>query len=113
MLLPAAIKTEGRPLASEASSASAEEDSAWQLSHAQHERFFPTLASTPVTMLNPIQNTIIPPIRLRMRIERRRGGAREESFENGNLSLPRNPPQADFFLKPPGMLVTASGTRAR
>jgi hypothetical protein len=111
MLLPA-IKREGRLLASEAFSPSAE-DSVSQLSHAQHERFFPTLASTPVTMTNPIMNMITPPIRLRMRIERRRGGGREESFENGKLNLPRNPPQADFFFKPPGMLVTAPGTRAR
>jgi len=111
MLLPA-IKREGRLLASEAFSPSAE-DSVSQLSHAQHERFFPTLASTPVTMANPRTNMITPPIRLRIRIERRRDGPREESLENGNRNLTRNLPHADLFLKPPGMLVTAPGTRAR
>jgi hypothetical protein len=64
-------------------------------------------------MANPATNMITPPMRLRMSRVRRQLAGREASFENGNFNLSKNLPEADFFLKPPGMLVTAPGTRAK
>ena len=69
--------------------------------------------STPVTMSRPTRNEIpaaaTPPIR----IERRRGRGSEANLENGRLILSKTFPKNDFFRKPPGMVVTAPGTRAR
>jgi hypothetical protein len=105
-------RIEGRVLVSEALPPSAE-DWAGQLFHTQQERSLPTLNSTPVTMTKPTRNEITPATRLPTRRERRRAGGMEENLENGNLNLRRNLPHRDFFLKPPGMLVTAPGTRAK
>jgi hypothetical protein len=58
-----------------------------QLFHTQHERFFPTLASALVTTINPIRKVSTAATRLRVRIERRRAGSREENLENGSLKL--------------------------
>jgi hypothetical protein len=55
--------------------------------HTQHERLFPTLASTPVTITNPTTKAIAPAMRLPIKMERRLDGVREENFENGCLSL--------------------------
>ena len=63
------------------------EDAVGQSSHTQHERFFPTLASTPVTMTKPTTNAIAPATTLPIRMERRLAGAREANLENGCLSL--------------------------
>jgi hypothetical protein len=62
-------------------------DCVGQFFHTQQERFLPTLASTPVTIINPRRKVITPAIRLLIRIERRRAGAREANLENGNLNL--------------------------
>jgi hypothetical protein len=62
-------------------------DRAGQFFHTQQERFCPTLASTPVTTINPIRKTITPATRLRVRIDRRRAGPREANLENGSLKL--------------------------
>ena len=62
-------------------------DWAGQFFHTQQERFFPTLASTPVITINPIRKVITPATKLLIRIERRRAGPREANLENGNLKL--------------------------
>jgi hypothetical protein len=79
-------RTEDKVVVLEASSL-LEEDAVEQSFHTQHERFFPTLASTPVTMTKPTTNAIAPAIRLPIRMERRLAGAREANLENGCLSL--------------------------
>jgi hypothetical protein len=69
--------------------------------------------STPVTMIRPTRNEIPAAATLPIRIERRRGRGSEANLENGRLILSKTFPKNDFFRKPPGMVVTAPGTRAR
>jgi hypothetical protein len=46
-------------------------------------------------------------------IERRRARGSDPNLENGSLILSKILRKEDFFLRPPGMVVTAPGTRAR
>jgi hypothetical protein len=50
---------------------------------------------------------------LPIKIERRRGRGSEANLENGRLILSKTFRKEDLFRKPPGMVVTAPGTRAR
>jgi hypothetical protein len=54
--------------------------------HTQQEKLFPTLASTPVTIINPTTKAIAPATALPLKIERRLTGAREANLEKGCLS---------------------------
>lgn len=50
---------------------------------------------------------------LRIRIERRRARGSEANLENGTFILSKSLRKKDFFVRPPGMVVTAPGMRAR
>jgi hypothetical protein len=64
-------------------------------------------------MVRPIRNEIPAAATLPIRIERRRARGRDANLENGRLILSKTFCKEDFFRKPPGMVVTAPGTRAR
>ncbi|MDQ4004528.1 MAG: hypothetical protein M3259_11955 [Actinomycetota bacterium] len=46
-------------------------------------------------------------------IERRRARGSDPNLENGSFILSKILRKEDFFLRPPGIVVTAPGTRAR
>src|SRR5215216_1188483 len=107
-------RTEGSVLARAlALLSSAEDSSAEHSSHTQHERLLPTPSSRPVTTISPTAKEIPAAAMLPIKIERRRGRGSEANLENGLLILSKTFPKEDLFRKPPGMVVTAPGTRAR
>jgi len=81
--------------------------------HIQQERLLPTPASKAVTALSPTKKEIPAAAMLPIKIERRRAGLSDENLENGSHILSRRFRKEDLFLKPPGIVVTAPGTRAR
>jgi hypothetical protein len=89
------------------------EDPAAQSSHTQHERLLPTPTSRAVTALRPIKKEIPAAAMLPIKIERRRARLSDENLENGSHILSRRFRREDLFLKPPGIVVTVPGTRAR
>jgi hypothetical protein len=94
------------PLSSEDSSA------AEHSSHTQHDRLLPTPTSRTVMSINPTTHEIPAATRLPINRERRRGRGSDPSLEKGRFILSRTFRKEDFFRRPPGMLVTAPGTRA-
>ena len=92
----------------------AEEDSATeQSSHTQHERLLPTPTSSTVIRISPTMHEIPAATRLPFTSERRRALGSDANLENGRFIFSIMLRKEDFFRKPPGMLVTASGMRAR
>ena len=92
---------------------SVEDSTVEHSSHTQHERLLPTPSSRPVTTISPTTKEIPAAATLPIKIERRLVGGSEANLENGRLSLSKTFPKEDLFRKPPGMVVTAPGTRAR
>jgi|SRR3712207_5229259 len=92
---------------------SAEDSSVEHSSHTQHERLLPTPSSRPVTTIRPTTKEIPAAAMLPIRIERRRGRGSEANLENGLRILSKTFLKEDLFRKPPGIVVTAPGTRAR
>jgi len=58
-------------------------------------------------------NEIPAAVTLPISIERRRARGSDPNLENSSLILSKILRKEDFFLRPPGMVVTAPGTRAR
>jgi hypothetical protein len=81
--------------------------------HTQHERLLPTPTSKAVTALSPTKKEIPAAAMLPIKIERRRARLSDENLENGSHILSRRFRREDLFLKPPGIVVTVPGTRAR
>src|SRR3954469_23090994 len=91
---------------------SAEDSAAEQSSHTQHERLLPTPTSSTVIRISPTMHEIPAATRLPFKSERRRERGSEATLEKGRLILSKTFRKADFFRRPPGMVVTAPGTRA-
>jgi hypothetical protein len=84
-----------------------------QSSHTQHERLLPTPTSRTVMRISPTRHEIPAAARLPNMRERRLGRDSEANLEKGRFILSKRFRKEDFFRKPPGMVVTAPGTRAR
>jgi hypothetical protein len=82
-------------------------------SHTQHDRLLPTPSSKTVMRIRPTTHEIPAATRLPINRERRRGRGSDLSFENGRFIHSKTFRKEDFFLRPPGIVVTAPGTRAR
>jgi hypothetical protein len=106
-------KIDGGVLASAVLVSLAEDSIVGHSSHTQHERLLPIPSSRPVTMIKPTRNESPPAITLPLRIERRLAGGRDKNLENGSRILSKMFRKEDLFLKPPGILVTVPGTRAK
>jgi hypothetical protein len=64
-------------------------------------------------MVRPNTNEIAAAATLPIKIERRRVRGSDANLENGRLIFSKMFRKEDFLRKPPGMVVTAPGTRAR
>jgi hypothetical protein len=91
----------------------AEDSAVEQSSHTQHERLFPTPTSRTVMRISPTRHEIPAAARLPTKRDRRRGRGSEANLEKGRLILSKRFRKVDLFRRPPGMVVTAPGTRAR
>ena len=94
-------------------SSAAEDSSVAHSSHTQQDRLLPTPSSRTVMSISPTTHEITAAARLPINRERRRGRGSDPNLENGRLILSKRFPKEDFFRRPPGMVVTAPGTRAR
>src|ERR687898_2179515 len=106
-------RIEGSVLARAVPLPSAEDSSVEHSSHTQHERLLPTPSSRPVTTIRPTMKEIPAPATLPINTERRRVRGTDANLENVRLILSKTFPKGDLFRKPPGMVVTAPGSRAR
>ena len=91
----------------------AEASAAEQSSHTQQERLLPTPTSRSVIKTSPTTHESAAAPRVAFNRDRRRGRGSEATFEKGRFNLSKKFRKKDFFRKPPGMVVTAPGTRAR
>jgi hypothetical protein len=89
------------------------EDSVGHSFHTQHERLLLTPNSRAVTALMPIRKAIPPAATPLIKMDLRRDHGRERNQESGALSPPPMFRQESRVWKPPGILATLVGARAR